>query len=253
MIKYKGHVRGKVCMPRKPVKPGFKVWYCSCPCCGYLCTFQIYYEAPTNPVTGEKTPEKGLAKRVVDDLVAPFTGVNHVVYCDNFYSSGPLVEILASDKILFAGTIKKCAKGFPASLKTAKPPRGTYLSKTVEGTSYFVFHDRREVCFVTNVFSEHMGTPVATLQPDGVLRCQFVPPLLPAYNKFMGGVDRTDQRRRTYGFDRKSKRYWLRIFFQFFDYMLSAMPICSTSTVVMVTNLVQRIRLVFSYSWCTCC
>ena len=103
--------------------------------------FKIYHEAPTNPVTGEKTPEKGLAKRVVDDLVAPFTGVNHVVYCDNFYSSGPLVEILASDKILFAGTIKKCAKGFPASLKTAKPPRGTYLSKTVEGTSYFVFHD----------------------------------------------------------------------------------------------------------------
>ena len=86
MIKYKGHVGGKVCMPRKPVKPGFKVWYSSCPCCGYLCTFQIYYEAPTNPVTGEKTPEKGLAKRVVDDLVAPFTGVNHVVYCDNFLS-----------------------------------------------------------------------------------------------------------------------------------------------------------------------
>ena len=92
MIEYKGHVGGKVCMPRKPVKQGFKVWCCSCSCCGYLCTFQIYDGAPTNPVTGEKTQEKGLAKRVVGDLVAPFTGVNHVVYCDNFYSSGPLVE-----------------------------------------------------------------------------------------------------------------------------------------------------------------
>ena len=119
--------------------------------------------APTSPVTGEKTQEKGLAKRVVGDLVAPFTGVNHVVYCDNFYSSGPLVETLASEQILFASTIKKCAKGFPASLKNAKPPRGRYLSETVEGTSYFVFHDRREVCFVTNVFPERTDTPVARL------------------------------------------------------------------------------------------
>ena len=112
-------------------------------------------------------------------------------------------------------------QGFPASLKNAKPPRGTYLSETVEGTSYFVFHNRREVCFVSNVFPERMDTPVARLQPEGVLRYQSVPPILPAYNKFMGGVDRTNQRRRTYGFDRKSKRYWLRIFFQFFDYAIS--------------------------------
>ena len=37
----------------------------------------------------------------------------------------------------------------------------------------------------------------------------------------MGGVDRTDQLRKTYGFDRKSKRSWLRLFFQFFDYAIN--------------------------------
>ena len=36
----------------------------------------------------------------------------------------------------------------------------------------------------------------------------------------MGGVDRTE-RRRTYRFDRKSKRYCLRIFFQLFDYAIN--------------------------------
>ena len=73
---------------------------------------------------------------------------------------------------------------------------------------------------MTNVFPEHTDTPVARLQPEGVLRYQSVPPILPAYNKFMGGVDRTNQRSRTYGFDRNSKHYWLRIFFQFFDYAI---------------------------------
>ena len=213
MVKYKGRVGGKVVMPKKPIKKGFKIWCCSCSCCGYLCTFQVYHGRPTDLSTGRKTAEKGLAKRVVKDLVGPFVGLNHVVYCDNFYSSGPLVDMLAKDDIFLAGTIKKCAKGFPECLKSVKPPKGSYLAHSVDDKRYFVFQDRREVCFVTNVFPEHMDSRVARLQPDGVLRNQSVPPLLPAYNMFMGGVDRTDQIRKTYGFDRKSKRFWLRLFF----------------------------------------
>ena len=78
--------------------------------------------------SGKKVPEKGLAKRVVLDLTAPFVGVNHVVYCDNFYSSGPLADALANDKIFITGTIKKNASGFPDSLKCRKPPQGGYVS-----------------------------------------------------------------------------------------------------------------------------
>ena len=159
--------------------------------------------------------------RVVKDLVRPFVGLNHVIYCDNFYSSGPLVDLLAKDSIYLAGTTKKCARGFPVSLKGVKPPKGSYVSDRVDDKRYFVFQDRREVCFVTNVFPKHMDSQVARLQPEGVLRNQSVPPLLPAYNMFMGGVDRTDQLRKTYGFDRKSRRFWLRLFFQLFDYAIN--------------------------------
>ena len=37
----------------------------------------------------------------------------------------------------------------------------------------------------------------------------------------MGGVDRLSQVRKTYVFDRKSKRYWIRPFFQFFYYAVN--------------------------------
>ena len=221
MVRYKGRAGGKVVMPKKPIKKGFKIWCCSCSCCGYLCTFQVYHGRPVDVLTGTKTPEKGLAQRVVLDLVAPFEGMNHVVYCDNFYSSGPLADTLAKRQIFFAGTIKKCAKGFPDSLKSAKPARGCYVSEQVGGNCYFVFSDRKEVCFITNVFPERMDSQVVRLQPGGIFGSQSVPPLLPAYNKYMGGVDRTDQLRKVYGFDRKSKRYWLRLFFQFFDYAVN--------------------------------
>ena len=217
MIKYKGHCKGKVRMPNKPIKLGYKVWCCSCSCCGYLCTFQFYDGRPVDVVTGEKISEKGLVKRVVSELVAPFVGVNHVLYCDNFFTSGPLVDTLAKDKIFLVGTIKKGAAGFPSSLKTVTPPKGSYVSESVDGKQYFVFHDRKVVCFVTNVFPETMSSKVFRLQPEGVLREQSVPPLLPAYNKYMGAVDLTDQLVKPYGFDRKSKRCWLRPLIFCFD------------------------------------
>ena len=185
------------------------------------CTFQVYHGRPTDLSTGRKVPEKGLAKRVVKDLVGPFVGLNHVICCDNFYSSGPLVDMLAKDAIFIAGTIKKCAKGFPECLKSVKPAKGSYVVHTVDDKRYFVFQNRSKVCFVTNVFPEHMDSQVARVQPEGVLRNQSVPPLLPAYNMFMGGVDRTDQLRKAYRFDRKSKRFWLRLFFQFFNYAIN--------------------------------
>ena len=48
-------------------------------------------------------------------------------------------------------------------LKNSKPPKGSYLLETVEEKRYFVFHDCREVCFVTNISPEHMDTLVARL------------------------------------------------------------------------------------------
>ena len=41
------------------------------------------------------------------------------------------------------------------------------------------------------------------------------------YNKHMGGVDRADQRKESYSLDRKSRRSWLRIFFDFLNVALS--------------------------------
>ena len=67
-----------------------------------------------------------------------------------------------------------------------------------------MFNDHKEICFVTNVFPERMDSKVFRLQC--VLREQSVPPLLPAYNKFMGAVDLTGELKKPYGFDKKSKR-----------------------------------------------
>ena len=218
MVKYKGHVKGKVRMPKKPIKNGFKIWCCACSCCGFLCTFRVYSGKPTDPLTGKKVAQKGLVKDVVKDLLAPFENDNRVVYMDNFFSSGPLVSELAKVKIYVAGTIKKDALGFPDALKSVNLDKGAFVAQRVGDICYYVFNDRKVVRFVSNVFPESMTPKVARIQCDGVFGYQSVPPLLPAYNKFMGAVDRVSQVKKNYGVDRRGKRYWLRLFFQFLDY-----------------------------------
>ena len=50
---------------------------------------------------------------------------------DNYFTSGPLVEELAQDKIYVAGTIKQRAVGFPEGLKSVKLSKGNYACERV--------------------------------------------------------------------------------------------------------------------------
>ena len=64
-------LRGKCICQKKHIKVGFKIWCCSCTCCGYACIFQVYDGKPYDPVT-----EKGLVNR---DRVAPFNEVPGII------------------------------------------------------------------------------------------------------------------------------------------------------------------------------
>ena len=74
--------------------------------------------------------------------------------------------------------------------------------------------------FVTNAFPSVMPKVPKRQTKSSVIKHAFVPPVSPAYNKFMGGVDRLSQSIKCHGFDRKSKRSWIRLFFKFFDYAI---------------------------------
>ena len=126
--------------------------------------------------------------------------MNHVLYCDNFFTSGPLIDKLYKENVYVVGTIRI-------------PPKGSYISESVDGKQYFVF---KVVCLVSNVHPASMKHDVYRLQHDGLLREQSVLPPLPAY-KYMGAVDLTGQLKRLYEIGRKSKRNWVRVFSFFFD------------------------------------
>lgn len=77
-----------------------KVWCCSCVDCQYICNLQVY--------TGKKgaKSEKGQGRRVVKDLIEPFTGTWRELTTDNFFSSRELSDELYQSKTTFTGTMR---------------------------------------------------------------------------------------------------------------------------------------------------
>lgn len=113
MVKFKGHNAMKQYMKNKPVSWGFKLW-CLCESdTGYLYNVDIY--------TGKKTSvEHGLGESVVLQLCQPLAKKGVEVYCDNFFTSVNLLDILKQNDIMACGTIRSNRKHMPKQFPADK-------------------------------------------------------------------------------------------------------------------------------------
>ena len=216
MVRFKGRSSMKQYLPMKPIKRGFKIWCASCSCCGYLLKFQIY--------TGKElsqSAERGLAHRVVTDLILPrFGKKNHIVFMDNFFTSIPLFEELKQNATQACGTYRTNRAGFPRDLTTKQNlkqlKRGDFLTRHKGNMTALVWMDRKPVYVASNAHQPTAGT-VSRKNPDGSCVQVKCPDIVSQYNRHMGGVDLLDQLKCYYCYDRKSKRWWLRLFFHLLD------------------------------------
>ena len=146
MIKCRGRAKGKVFMPKKPIKRGFKMYSLSCACCGYLCDFELCLGKELDPLSGKRLDKpKKIADSVKELLLGSFSGCNHVVYMDRFFTNAQLVTDLKNVNIYTVGTVLKDSSGFPTSLKQSHPNPGEYFAMRENGIAYYVYNDRRIV------------------------------------------------------------------------------------------------------------
>lgn len=216
MVKGKGRNPLKQYLPNKPIKRGSKLWCIGCSCCAYLWDFNIY--------TGKskKSSDLGLASRVVIDLCHPsLYNRGHVVYIDNFFSSLSLCKQLETFGIYTAGTLRINRKGYPLCLKEKNllksMKRGDYHTASADGITITIWKDTKDVSFITNCHSSKGQETVSRKKKKGSRVIISAPPVLKDYNNNMGAIDKNDQLKKTYAIDRKSRRWWLRIFFHLLD------------------------------------
>ncbi|XP_066581313.1 piggyBac transposable element-derived protein 4-like [Prorops nasuta] len=211
MIKFKGRSSLKQYLPAKPIKRGYKCWIRADES-SFVCEFQVY--------TGKtESCEKQLGARVVKDLTRELVGKNHHVYFDNFFTAVDLLISLKKDNIFACGTVRSNRAGLPKSVISDKEmERGQYDFRTSKtGISWIKWMDKKGVHFLSNYHDPSEVTTVNRRQRDGTLVKVDCPVICSDYNKYMGFVDSADRLISTYKIDRKSKKWWHRIFWYFID------------------------------------
>lgn len=210
MIKFKGRSSLKQYNPMKPIKRGYKLW-CYSDMNGFIKKFDVYQGK--NQKIDDKYKGFNLGERIVLHLTQEDWGKNKIIYFDNFYTTVTLLEKLKAEKTLACGTIRSNRKNLPSKMKEDKKlERGEYdfrISNT--GISYFKWKDNRIVSIASN-FHGTGATKVKRKQRDGKSIEIDAPQVIKDYNESMGGVDLHDQMRQCYGLDRRSKKWWHRIF-----------------------------------------
>ncbi|XP_071957265.1 piggyBac transposable element-derived protein 4-like [Antedon mediterranea] len=224
MVTFQGRHSGKQYDPSKPIKRGFKIWTLADSISGYVYNFAVYMGRFGNP------DHRDLGRRAILNLITPdLHNLNYRLYCDRFFTSMPLLRDLQEIGIYCCGTIQCNQQGYSPSLKQLKKheknmERGEFhFAKHIDGMCGYAWKDKKLVYFLSSAHSGDLPPTTVTRNIDnrgnrGNIPC---PQAIADYNKYMGGVDHADQIKSYYAVNRKSRRWYMRLFWHSFDTSIS--------------------------------
>ncbi|KAJ8910639.1 hypothetical protein NQ315_012507 [Exocentrus adspersus] len=116
------------------------------------------------------------------------------------------------------GTVMANRKNLPKLKDDKNLKQGEYdYNVSNDGISMVKWKDKRTVHLLSNFHDPQSIGEVKRKDKDGSSKQIPCPSVLIDYNKNMNCVDRFDQLKSTYEIDRKSKKWWMRIFWHFVD------------------------------------
>lgn len=198
MLLWRGRLYFRQYMKNKKHKFGINIYMLTQPD-GLVLRSSIYCGS-NDPILGGK----GHTEKVIKHLLDDFYGMGHSIYMDNFYSSVDMTTYLLEKKTYTTGTLRGNRKGNPLEVINKKLNKGQVTSaSTNKGICVLKWHDKRDVVIISSEFGDAMQeyksrSGKMTKKPEAVQM----------YNKFMGGVDRSDQLLIYYPFERKTLRWY---------------------------------------------
>lgn len=215
MVLFKGRSSIKQYNPMKSIKRGYKLW-CRSDMDGYIYEFDVYQGKSAD--FGQK--ELGLGGNVIWNLTQKLNGQNYIVAFDNFFTSPDLLDDMKSRSILACKTVRPNRKGLPTLAPNKSLTRGQFdFRTTAQGLLYVKWKDSKAVHFLSN-FHGTEQTVLSRTQKDGSKLEVTAPMVVADYNKEMGGMNKADMLRSIYDLDRKSRKWWHRLFFAMFEITL---------------------------------
>lgn len=208
MILWRGRLVFRQYIKNKRHKYGVKL-YCVNEPEGLTVKFKIYGGG------GDELSGPGHTSKVVFYLMQEMLGNGHAIYMDNFYNSFSLASQLLANNTYCTGTLQAGRKMNPAAVVTKQLKKGESIVQYAEGVSIGKWKDKRVVMYIT---TEHETDLVSVSNKRGQERLKPLP--IVQYNAHMKGVDRADQMMAYYPCERKTLRWYKKIFIHVLQMLL---------------------------------
>ena len=204
MTKFKGRSALKQYLPMKPIKRGIKIWQRCDAITGYTYDFNIYSGKDLS-----QNRELSLGEKVVTKLCSTMRSKESAMCFDRFFSS---VKLFANLGIPAVGTYMSNRKYTPDLTESLE--RGETEAKfSDKGVMALKWQDSKPVHMMSNCHSFSIKTARRTSK-SGEKNEISCPEAVIFYNDYMAGVDKSDQYVASYNFERKSKKWWKKVFFK---------------------------------------
>jgi hypothetical protein len=215
MVGFRGKIFFRQYIKSKRHRFGMKAFVLSCGVTSYTIRWDMYtgsaYEYDRDVGQGHSVVRK------LTDGLSP----GHVLYLDSFYTTPELCKELFEKNIGVCGTVGQNRRGMPDALKDRQlklkegaSPVYCYKSPVLA----CAFHDRKIVRLLSTVhgmetFTKEVIVPKSkrSKYPSG-RRNVCKPVMVNDYNRYMGGVDRSDQMSSYHPFPHRTVKWYIRLF-----------------------------------------
>lgn len=207
---FRGRIFFRVYMKGKPHKYGMKIYELCEAQSGFVFNLEIYTGAHETDATYNSP------FNVVDRLCQPLKHLWHTVYMDRYFTSPALFDHLWNSQTKAVGTVMSNRREMPKQHFSKKLKKGEKLSAQRDHLLAVKWRDVRDVHILTTANNDTMVELPRTRGDHQKTK----PSAVADYNKYKIGVDKSDQMLSYYSFQRKSVKWWKKLFFHLFDLTL---------------------------------
>lgn len=112
LFPYRGRTPFTQYIPSKPAKYGIKVWW--------ICDSKTHYPLKGMIYGGKLANEQrevNQGERVVLELIGAYRTTRRTIYCDNFFTTLNLAEVLIENQLAIVGTVRSNKRFVPQEFK----------------------------------------------------------------------------------------------------------------------------------------
>ncbi|XP_042863479.1 piggyBac transposable element-derived protein 4-like [Penaeus japonicus] len=207
---YRGRHHAVQYNPSKRARFGMKVYkLCSSDgkAAGYTSEFKVYM--------GQDRSDVPASMKAVVDLMhgAELFEKGYQLYHDNWYSSPTLFHYLQSRKTHAVGTVRLNRKFMPKDL-SVKKKGDTDVRTSRAGMMVMSLFDKKQVNILSTM---HRGDEIVDLPLNRRGEVRRKPECVVDYNNGMKGVDKSDQFAQSYPAERKTNKWYVKLFYNLLD------------------------------------